>query len=267
MNLFGQNIKAMKACIWFLFPSLLILRLCVASQSCMSHRLWVIYPGTCLRVWDVSWGLLEDVWFRIVPYLQGFCLGRGAVSYQVCFNTVMEQSERQLSSYWQMVVCVCVCVCSCLHLGEGSSLLGEGKWSLGRKRRWRVLGRGQQRHSWWDPQSNQLLPQKKPVSSLPAWMYVPVPFLLFSVSNSLPPAFPLSCPLADSAQLFQPFYSPVTMHLDPLARIQKNKTKQTCTFFNENTCVSTFRLFRLYPASHIKHVPRVLMYPLEWVKA
>lgn len=110
MNLFGQNIKAMKACTWFLFPSLLILRLCVASQSCMSHRLWVIYPGTCLRVRDVSWGLLEDVWFRIVPYLQGFRLGRGAVSYQVCFNTVMEQSERQLSSYWQMVVCVCVCV-------------------------------------------------------------------------------------------------------------------------------------------------------------
>lgn len=98
-------------------------------QSCMSHRLWVIYPGTCLRVWDVSWGLLEDVWFRIVPYLQGFRLGRGAVSYQVCFNTVMEQSERQLSSYWQMVVCVCVCVCSCL--GWGFQFVGGREMEFG----------------------------------------------------------------------------------------------------------------------------------------
>lgn len=73
---------------------------------------------------------------------------------------------------------LCVCVCVFLPtFGEKFGLVGEGRWSLERKRRWRNVGRGQQRRSWWDPHSSQLLPQMGPSSAwLPACLSQPQAF-------------------------------------------------------------------------------------------
>lgn len=67
--------------------------------------------------------------------------------YRDCLNTITEQSERQLSSYWQMVVCgVCVCVCmsACTlvrFLACGG--LGSGVWGgRGGGEEWGEVSRG-----------------------------------------------------------------------------------------------------------------------------
>lgn len=173
-------------------------------------------------------GLLEDVWLRIVPHLWGICLGRGALFYPECLNTVMEQSETQLSSSsWQMALWGS-CMCASLPtFGRGFwSVEGGGAAEFGEEeRRWRSVGRGQRRHSWWDPHSNQLLPQKGSSAACRPPALTPP----FSSPSVLPPP-------ADSAQLFQAFYSSPL----PLCSLTpKDRNKKTPSAFT-NKCAGTW---------------------------
>lgn len=168
-------------CHWFLTFKMVVVLKMVLLHNCV----WV----TALELkWSVHKhvsGLqeLEDSCWRFSCY-ELFYTSRACLGCGDCLNIIMKQSERQLSSYWQMVVCI-----------------GWGFWLVdgGRRRCWGRWGRGQWRHSWWDPHFNQLL--------------LPLVFSSFSFCTIIP-LFSLPCSPADPTQVFQAFCS-ATMQRGP----------------------------------------------------
>lgn len=165
------------------------------GNSSLSLRRQERLVGRCLfKNSSMSPGLLFGAWCWILQRLSPHRYGR------------IMRHHSPPTDRWS-----CVCLPT---FGWGFWLAGEG--STRRKRRWRSVGRGQRNHSWWDPHSNQLLPQKSlSAACLPGFTCLPSPSLFFLSSH--PPALPLSCPPADSAQLFQAFRSPRpdALHPDP----------------------------------------------------
>lgn len=165
-------------------------RLCIFVLWVTSGTLSLPW-NLCLGVWR-QWSLVGG-WLIIVSSLEGFVLG--VVQH---LNTVTEQSQRQHSSYRQMVmfaVCARVRVSVCVSAHTGWSFWSGGGGELKFGEMWREVSRGTADETP-TPASCCL----RWAHQQPAWLPV------FAFCPVKAPQHP--CPTADSSQLFQAFWSP-----------------------------------------------------------
>lgn len=137
---------------------------------------------------------------------------------------------------WSCVGCVCVFLPT---FGWGFWFVGGGEVEFGEEEEVEKCGERSAEAQLVRPPLQPAAASKEPVSSLPACLpastCLPLSFS-FSFCTLTPlPALPLSCPPADSAQLFQAFYSP-PLPLCTLTPRKEKKRKIPLEFTNKCAC-------------------------------
>ncbi len=241
------------------FPALLqvILLLCIVSQSCMSHKLWAvgIYPGNpsldlkrqrrlvgrCLvKNSSISPGLLFEAWCCVLPRVS-----------QHRYGAIRETTLLLLADGRVCGVCVCVFLPT---FGWGFWFMGGREVEFGEEEEVEKCGERSAEAQLVRPPLQPAAASKEPVSSLPACLPACTCLpLSFSFCPLTPPALPLSCPPADSAQLFQAFYSP-PLPLCPLT--PRKKKKKNPPWIYKQVC--------MLPSVRA-HISADRFCPVEWV--